>query len=280
MEILNLPFMQHAIIAGILSSIACGIMGSLVVVNRSVFLAGGIAHAAYGGVGLAFFLALPPLPCIIGFSTFMAFLIGALTLRKRQRLDAMIGVLWALGMAIGIILTDLTPGYNVDLMSFLFGSILTVPRSDLIVMFLVDAFVIGTVIYFYKEFLAISHDFEFSKVRGVKVAPLHLLFLVLVALCVVITIRVVGLILIMALFSIAPYISERYSSSLFDMMIKSIILNLFFVFLGLYLSYRFDLTSGATIILVAGIFFFLVFGFETCLSFFKGSRFYGGLSDG
>ncbi len=269
-EILSLSFIQHAIIAGILASIACGIMGSLVVVNRSVFLAGGIAHAAYGGVGLAFFLALPPLPCIIGFSAVMALLVAALTLRKRQRLDAIVGVLWALGMATGIILTDLSPGYNVDLMSFLFGSILTVPRSDLVVMVLANVIVLGTVIYFYKEFLAMSHDLEFSRVRGVKVAPLHLLFLVLVALCVVITIRVVGLILIMALFSVAPYISERHSSSLFGMMTRSVILNLVFVFTGLYLAYRFDLTSGATIILVAGTFFFIALGLETLISLFKG----------
>lgn len=255
MEILHLPFIQNAICAGILAAIACGIMGSLVVVNRSVFMAGGIAHAAYGGVGIAFYFALPALPCIVAFSLLIAFIMGALTLKRRGRMDTIIGVLWAVGMALGIILVDLTPGYNVDLMSFLFGSILAVPRSDVHLMVALVVIIGFLVTCFYKDLLSMSYDREFSQVRGVKVVPLHFLFLCLVALAVVMTIRVVGLILVMALFTIAPYLVEKYAGSLAKMMVWSSILNIIFVLSGLFISFRFDLTSGATIILTAALFF-------------------------
>ncbi len=257
MEILSLPFIHNAILAGLLASIACGLIGSLVVVNRAVFLAGGIAHAAYGGVGLAFFLSLPALPCILGFSIFMALIMAAVTVGRRERMDTFIGVLWAVGMAIGIILIDISPGYNVDLMSFLFGSILTVPSSDIKIMAAVDLVTLVVVCLFYKEFLSMSYDMEFAKVRGVPVRGFHFLFLGLVALAVVMTIRVVGLILVMALFTIAPYLTERFAKSLAGMMMASCLANIVFVLTGLWLSYMYDLTSGATIILVAAVFFLI-----------------------
>ncbi len=256
-ELLQLPFMQNALFAGVLAAVACGVIGSLVVVNRSVFMAGGIAHAAYGGVGIAFFFALPALPCIVAFSLFIALVMAALTVKKRGRMDTIIGVLWAVGMAIGIILVDLTPGYNVDLMSFLFGSILAVPKSDVHLMSILVVFILAVVTYFYKELLSTSYDREFSQVRGIKVVPLHFLVSALIALAVVMTIRVVGLILIMALFTIAPYLVEKYVSSLAKMMLFSSLLNILFVLTGLWLSYKFDLTSGATIILTAACFFIL-----------------------
>ncbi len=258
MELLHLPFIQNGLAAGILAAIACGIIGSLVVVNRSVFMAGGIAHAAYGGVGLAFFFALPALPCIIGFSLFVALVMAALTARRRGRMDTIIGVLWAVGMALGVILIDLTPGYNVDLMSFLFGSILAVPRSDVHLMLVLVLVIIAVVISFYKELLSMSYDREFSQVRGVRVIRLHFLMLCLIALAVVMTIRVVGLILIMALFTISPYLVEEYVGSLARMMILSSLLNICFVVAGLWFSWKFDLASGATIILTAALFFIIV----------------------
>jgi len=257
-SLLHLPFIQNALAAGMLAAIACGIIGSLVVVNRSVFMAGGIAHAAYGGVGIAFFFALPALPCIVAFSLFMAVVMAALTARRQGRMDTIIGVLWAVGMALGIILVDLAPGYNVDLMSFLFGSILAVPRSDVHLMTVLVVVIVVVVTCFYKQLLGMSYDREFSQVRGVKVVPLHYMVLCLVALAVVMTIRVVGLILIMALFTIAPYLVERYVGSLARMMLFSSLLNMCFIVAGLWLSWKFNLASGATIILVAALFFILV----------------------
>ena len=127
LEALQFEFMRNALLAGLLASIMCGVIGTFVVVNRIVFISGGIAHAAYGGIGLAFFFGFSYLMGILGFSLLVAAIMAAVSLKTRQRADTIIGVLWAVGMALGVILLDLTPGYNVDLMSYLFGSILTVP---------------------------------------------------------------------------------------------------------------------------------------------------------
>lgn len=255
-EALQFEFMRHALLAGLLASIACGIIGTLVVVNRIVFISGGIAHAAYGGVGLAFFLGFPPLLGAAGFSLVVSTIMAMVTLSNKQRADTIVGVLWAVGMALGIILTDLSAGYNVDLMSYLFGSILAVPRSDLVAMVAVDLLVVAVVGLFYNSFLAMSFDEEFAVATGVPVKPLYFALLVMTALVVVMVIRVVGLILVIALFTIPPYIAERYSGSLRGMMTFSVALSSLFTVIGLWLSYLFNLTSGATIILVAAFFFF------------------------
>jgi len=250
LDALHYEFMRNALLAGVLASIACGTIGSLVVVNRLVFLSGGIAHAAYGGIGLAFFFGLPYTLGTLGFSLGIAMLMAAVTLKARHRTDTIIGVLWAFGMALGVVLLDLTPGYNVDLMSYLFGSILAVPRSDLWLMIALTAVIILTIGLLYNSFLAMSYDREFAQLRGVPVRFLHFVLLGMVALAVVMIIRVVGLILVIALLSIAPYIAEKYSGSLRSMMVIATLLNVFFTTAGLWLSYALNLTSGATIIMV------------------------------
>lgn len=257
LEALHFEFMQNAIAAGLLVSFACGIIGTLVVVNRMVFISGGIAHAAYGGIGLAFFLGIPPLLGAAFFSLFIALLIGVLTLRNIYRSDTIIGALWAAGMAFGIILIDLSKGYNVDLMSYLFGSILTVPRIDLWTALALDAIILVFVLLFYRELLAISFDTEYASLRGVPVAFLHFTLLCIAALTVVLTIRVVGLILVIALLTIPPYIAERFSVSLGRMMIYSFIGSSLFSLVGLWISFTYNITSGASIIMVATIAFFL-----------------------
>jgi zinc transport system permease protein len=255
-EALQFEFMRNALLAGLLTSIACGIIGTLVVVNRIVFISGGIAHAAYGGVGLAFFLGIPPLVGATGFSLLISAIMAIVTLKNKQRADTIVGVLWAVGMALGIILVDLSSGYNVDLMSYLFGSILAVPRSDLLMMLVVDLIVLVGVFSFYNSFLAMSFDEEFAVAAGVPVKPLYFALLAMMAFVVVMVIRVVGLILVIALLTIPPFIAERYSESLRGMMVLSVILSSVFTFAGLWLSYLFNLTSGATIIMVAALFFF------------------------
>jgi zinc transport system permease protein len=262
LELLEYEFMRNALLAGLLTSIACGLIGTLVVVNRLVFLSGGIAHAAYGGIGLAFFLGLPYTLGILGFSLLAAMVMATVTLRVRHRSDTIIGVIWAVGMALGVILLDLTPGYNVDLMSYLFGSILTVPTSDLWQMLGLSGVIVFMAILFYNDFLAFSYDEEFAQLRGVPVRLLHYALLAMVALSVVMMIRVVGLILLIALLTISPCIAERYAKSLWAMMILSIILNALCTAVGLWLSYAFNLTSGATIIMVATTFFFISFVVE------------------
>ncbi|MDY6910392.1 MAG: metal ABC transporter permease [Thermodesulfobacteriota bacterium] len=255
-------FMRNALFAGLLASFICGVVGTYVVVNRIVFLSGGIAHAAYGGVGLAFFLGLPLLPCTLVFSTLVALVMAVVTLKSRHRADTVIGVIWALGMAFGVILVDLTPGYNVDLMSYLFGSILAVPASDLWVMLGLGGVILVIVTTLYGDLLTLSYDMDFAQVRGIPVTILYGLLVVLVALSVVVVIRMVGLILVIALLTIAPHIAERHSKSLAWMMALATAFNVGFTLAGLFLSYRFDLTSGATIILVAGTVFFLSFAWK------------------
>ena len=259
LDALQYEFMRHALAAGLLASIICGIMGTLVVTNRIVFLSGGIAHAAYGGIGLSFYLGLPYLVGTIGFSFTAAMVMAAVSLKAKHRADTIIGVIWAMGMACGIILLDLTPGYNVDLMSYLFGSILAVPLSDLWIMLIVGALVAAFVIYFYKDLLAISYDEEFARIRGVPIHALYFALIGLLAITIVMVIQVVGLILVIALLTIPPFMVEKYARSLFQMMMISSLLGAVFTTCGLWLSYAFDLTSGASIILVAGISFFLFF---------------------
>lgn len=257
LEAIQYEFMRNAIISGVLVSIGCGIIGSLVVANRIVFISGGIAHAAYGGIGLAFYMGFNPVLGSALFSIGVSMIMGAVSFNNRERSDTLIGVMWALGMALGVILIDLTPGYNADLMSYLFGSILSVPNSDIMVMILLDVAIFIMILMFYKEFLAMSYDEEFSFIVGIPVRLFYFVLLGMIGLSVVMIIRVVGLILVIALLTIPPYIAEKYTRSMAGMMILATILSIAFSLSGLWFSYNYDLTSGATIIMVAGVTFFI-----------------------
>ena len=250
-EVLQYDFIQNALIAGVLISIAAGIIGSLVVVNKITFLTGGIAHSSYGGIGLAIYLGIPVLFGATVFAVITAVLIAIITLKNRNRIDAIIGMMWASGMAIGIIFVDLTPGYNVDLMSYLFGSIIAVSSEDLIYMFILDIFIISIIIFFYKQILAVSYDSEFASLRGINVKFFYTLILILSALCVVAAIKAVGLILVIALLTIPTYLAETFATKLSSMMIISSILATMFTISGLVVSYFYDISSGASIIMVA-----------------------------
>ena len=262
LDVLQFEFMRNALLAGLLASISCGVIGTLIVVNRLVFLAGGVAHSAYGGIGLSLYFGWPYMIGATLFSLASAMIMATVTLKSKQRSDTIIGVMWAVGMATGIILIDMTPGYNVELMSYLFGSILSVPQSDLIVMAGLTAMNIALVSYYYKDLLVMSYDEEFAKVRGIPVKALYFMLVGMVAVTVVIVVQVVGLILVIALLTIPPYIAEKYTSSLLQMMIASSILGMVFISAGLWASYVSDLTSGATIILVAGIGFLMSLLFD------------------
>lgn len=255
-ELLQFTFMQNALLAGLLASIACGIVGSLVVVNRIVFISGGIAHAAYGGIGLGYFFKFNPTLGAIVFSLGSALGMGMVQRKSQQRADTVIGVLWAIGMAIGIIFVDLTPGYKADLMSYLFGSILTVPSSDLWLMLGLDLLILLLVGLFYKELLAISFDETFATVLNVPADLIYNLLVVLIALTVVMLMRVVGLIMVIALLTIPAAISGQFVQDLKKMMLLASFLGCLFTTTGLCLSYFLNLTSGATIILVSGVVYF------------------------
>lgn len=250
-EVWQFEFFRHALWAGLLVSLVCGVIGTLVVVNRIVFLAGGITHAAYGGIGLSLFMGWPFLIGTLSFSLISAMVMAAVTLRAKHRSDVAVGVLWAVGMAVGVVLIDLTPGYQADLMSYLFGSILAVPATDLVQMAGMTVFILAVIVYYYNDFLALSYDDEFARLRNIPVSFLWCLLLGMIALSVVLSIRVVGLILIIALLTIPPFIAEKFTRSLRAMMLLSSILSALFTVAGLWLSFVLNLSSGATIILVA-----------------------------
>ena len=245
-------FLQYALIGGMLASIGCGIMGTYVVVKRIGFLAGGIAHAVLSGMGIAYFLGRSPLAGALIAAVIAALIIGWVHLRSRQQEDTLIAALWSVGMAIGIVFISRTPGYNVDLMSYLFGNILMVPSRSLYLMAGLDAVIVLTVLLFYKQFQAVAFDEEFARLRGVPVDALYLLLLCMVAITVVLLIQVVGLILVIALITLPAAIAGQYLDSLGRIMSVAIVLGIFFTSAGLALSYEPNLPAGATIILLAG----------------------------
>ena len=251
-DALQFGFMRHALAAGLLVSVACGIIGTFVVVKRIVFVSGGVAHAAYGGVGLGYFLGIDPVVGAIAFSLVAALGMGLVQRRTRERADTLIGVMWAIGMALGIILVDLTEGYKADLMSYLFGSILAVPSSDLLIMLALDVVIVLIVVLFYKELLAVSFDEVFATVENVPVTGIYLLLMAMIALTVVMVMRVVGLILVIAMLTMPAAISAHFVEGIRRMMVLASALGAVFMMAGLWLSYFLDLTSGATIILFSG----------------------------
>ncbi|MEM3506059.1 MAG: metal ABC transporter permease [Candidatus Bathyarchaeia archaeon] len=252
-EILQYEFMRNALIAAFLVSLTCGIVGTYIVIKRIVFISGGISHAAFGGIGLGYLLRINPILAAIPFSILVALSIGTVSKKTKISEDTAIGILWALGMALGIIFITISPGYAPDLFSYLFGSILTVSLFDLIIMLILNIIIIFTVILFYKELLAISFDEEFSEVVGISTKSFYFMLICLVALSVVILIRVVGAILVIALLTIPAAISKQFTYNIKKLMVLSTFIGIILTVTGLYLSYIFDLPSGATIVLVSGV---------------------------
>lgn len=256
-EVLQFEFMRNAFLAALLASLACGIVGTYVVVKRIVFIAGGISHAAFGGIGLGYWLGVNPMWAVTPFSLAAAVLIGIISQKSKAAEDTTIGVFWSLGMALGIIFIGLTPGYAPDLFSYLFGNILTVSMNDIYILLILDVVIIGTVLFLHREFQAIAFDEEYALASGLPVFWLYLGLLALIALTVVILIRIVGIILVIALLTIPAAISKQWVSSLAKMMFISPLWAALFTCSGLILSYYLDVASGATIILIAGFVYFL-----------------------
>lgn len=261
-QALQYEFMQNAIVASLLVSLACGLIGSFIVINRMVFISGGVAHAAYGGIGLGYYFAFNPLWGAFVFSLVMALAMGWVARKYQQRSDTLIGVMWALGMAIGIMLIDLTKGYKADVASYLFGSILTVPRQELWLMAGLDMLIIILLFLLYKEFLAISFDPVYATTRNLPVDILYLTLVAAIALTVVMVMQLVGLIMVIALLSIPAAIAGQYVRDVPQMMAVASGLGMVFCGVGLALSYSFNLSSGATIILVASIAYLISLAFR------------------
>ncbi|WP_368659901.1 metal ABC transporter permease [Methanocalculus taiwanensis] len=248
-EILEYGFFQNAIIAGLIAAVACGIVGSFVVVRRMVATSGGISHAAFGGVGLGFFLGIDPLIGAVIFTIGAAFILWHLNIRELQETDTITGAVWATGMALGIIFVAITPGYAPDLFSYLFGNILLVPSTDIILMALLLVVILAVVIALYNQLVAVTFDPEYARVMGLPVPGLTLVLFLLIALTIVPLISVVGIILVIALLTLPAATARLFTHSLRTMMASAILIGVGTVLIGIALSYAFDLPSGATIIL-------------------------------
>lgn len=246
----NYEFMRYALLAGILASLACGIIGTFVVVKRLVFISGGISHAAFGGLGICYFLGWPPLAGAFAVAGLVAVAMGAERSEKLRSHDAAIGVLWAVGMAIGIVFIYKTPGYAPNLMSYLFGDILTVARRDLYAMLALDGAVLLTLALLHKELLSVSFDPTFAHVQGVPVRIMQTLLLFLVGSAIVVLIQVVGIILVIALLTIPTLIALRLSRRFNAVLVWSCVISLFMVLAGLAVSYLYDLPTGPAIVLI------------------------------
>jgi len=270
------PFLQYALLTGLLVSVACGIIGSYVVTRRITYIAGSIAHTVLGGLGAARYCQtvyhwewFHPLYGAVLAALISAVIIGVVSMRARQREDTVIGALWAVGMATGILFIFKTPGYNEDLMSYLFGSILMVSPQDLWMIAGLDILVVIVSVVFYNQFLALCFDEEFARLRGVHVEFYYLLLLCLTALTVVLLVTVVGIVMVIALLTLPAAVAGELTKRLWHMMALATLLTALFTTAGLAVSYGPDLPAGATTIIIAGIAYLLV---VTGLRLFKVRR--------
>lgn len=248
--IFKYQFLQNAIYASILASIVCGIIGVIIVEKKLVMMSGGIAHTAYGGVGLGYLLGFEPMFGAVGFSVAAAFGIGLVKRRGGASAEVIIAMFWSLGMALGIIFIGLTPGYPPDMSTYLFGNILSVTKSDIKMMTIITVIVTTVIFIFYNDWKSYLFDEEFAKILGMKTTILEYLLLVLVALTVVVLIHVAGIILVIALLTAPAAIASLLSNNLRVRMLYAIGVGLIACFGGLWLSYINDVSTGATIIII------------------------------
>ncbi len=257
LEMFQYTFWRRAIYTGILASILFGIVGTYVVIKRIVFISDGIAHASFGGIGLAifvsyYFFTLDPLLGAAIFALLSAVGIGIMSKEKVQREDTAIGIIWVMGMAVGALFYRITPGYKPSMDSFLFGNIYMIGSTDIYLLVFLVIGVLITVVLFYYELQAVSFDDEFAKIAGLNTDAIYIFLLILVALSIVFLLRFVGIILVIAMLTIPASISSGISNDIKKIMFYSCILSLVFVLCGLSLSYVFNTPAGPSITLFAG----------------------------
>ena len=256
-DLLQYDFMKSALAAGIAASMLCGIIGIYVILNRIVFISDGIAHAAFGGIGLGYFLGFEPMVFGVISAIVTALGIGMVSSRSKVTEDTAIGVFMATGMALGVLFMSLSPGYSKDLYGFLFGNILAVTWADVGLLLSLTLAVLVLVYLLYKELLILSFDPVYGEAIGLPVKKLRLLLLVIVAFSVVLLIKIVGIIMVIALLTIPGTISRQYFKGLPVIMAGSVIFGAVFVTAGLFISYILDVPSGVAIILTAAVAFFI-----------------------
>lgn len=254
----NFSFFQNAFLAAFIASITCGIIGTYIVSRRIVFISGGITHASFGGIGMGYYFGFDPIAGAIAFGILSALGIEFFTKKADLREDSAIAMLWSLGMALGVIFIFLTPGYAPNLMSYLFGNILTVSKGELIYLLILAVFVIGFFMFFYRMIIFVSFDEEFALTNNAPVRLFNALLISLVALTIVLNIRVVGIILVMSLLTIPQAIANLFTKRFDIMMVYSIVFGFIGSLTGLALSYIYDIPSGAAIIFTLVVLYGLI----------------------
>lgn len=252
-------FLQNAFFAGILASIVCGLIGVIIVERKLVMMSGGIAHTAYGGVGLGYLLGFEPIIGAFVFSVGAALGIGYINKKGGAESDVVIGLFWSVGMALGIFFIALMPGYPPDLSSYLFGSILSVTRFDLYLMIGLTLIVVFVVVVFFNYWKAYLFDEEFAAILGVNTMILEYGLLILVAMTVVVLIRVVGIILVIALLTAPAASAGMLSSNFRNRMFLAMILGIIFCLTGMWISYQMNIASGATIVILSVVCYFILY---------------------
>ena len=259
-DLLELPFLQNAILAGILCSIGSGVVGTYVVLRRITYIAAAISHCVLGGLGAAKYFSvvynLPWLKPVYGAiiaALISALIIGLISLKAKEREDSIISALWAVGMSMGVLFIYKTPGYNEDLMNYLFGNILMVSSEELYLIAGLDITTIILTAAFYKQTVAVCFDEEYARTRGVNVEFYYLLLLCMTALTVVLTVNVVGIIMVIALLTLPVAIASRFFNRVWKIMFGATVLGIIFTSTGLMVSYEPNLPSGAVTIVIAGV---------------------------
>jgi len=257
-DILKYEFLQNAVFASLFAGVICGIIGVIITEKKLLMMSGGIAHTAYGGVGLGYLLSFEP---IIGagiFAVASAFIIGAVKRKTRTNTDIIISLLWALGMALGVIFISLMKGYPPDMNAYLFGNILSVTKSDLYLMAGLSVVILAVIIIFFNDWKAFLFDSEFAGINGIKTVFLEYALLLMTALSIVVLIRAVGIILVIALLSAPAAISSFVSKRLSSRMVISSVITFVFCVIGLFVSYYVGVSSGASIVFAAALVYFVM----------------------
>jgi len=256
---IDFPFLRNALIAGLLSSLLFGTIGSVVTVRRIGSLAGAISHAVLGGIGLALFLSsrsnpIPPIAGALVFAILSAVVIGLVSLKAKQREDTVINAIWAIGMSLGVLFMAKTPGY-VDPSAWLFGNILLISSADLVLLAILDVIVLALVLLFYAQIEASSFDSEFARTRGVPVDRVFLLLLGITAVAIVLLQTYVGIVMVIAMLTLPAGCAGSFSRSLSGMMLTSCLFSAVFSLGGLVSGWFLDLPIGAMTVIIAGIVF-------------------------
>lgn len=257
MDVLQYTFFQHALLGSVFTCIACGIVGSYIVARRLVFISGGITHASFGGLGLGFYLGINPILSALFFSIASAFGVEWLSKRQGVREDSAIAAFWALGMALGVICIFLTPGYAPNISAYLFGNILTITNLDLWFVGILSVLLIVAFASFFNKILYTAFDSEFARTKGINVALIEHLMMLAIAVTIVSSIRLIGIMLLMSLLTIPQMTANLFTSRLKRIIIYSVLIGIAGCFAGLFLSYYLNVPSGAAIIFVQVILFLI-----------------------